>query len=290
MGDPVSYPQDVLRCLQLVELDMLRDLDRVCRELGLSYWLDSGTCLGAVRHGGFIPWDDDIDIGMPLDDYLRFQEQAPQLLPDNLTMHTCENTPHMPVLWTKVFLKGTRFMERRDCEAGLEQGIFIDIFPYINVDERPKVSERQHRGFSLCQNLSYLNVFAHPATYNYSKNARLAALACVLVHNTVARPFTPQRMARRAQRLMKVEQPGNEWRPVYAFASLKKNLPGELLLPVQPISFEGETFMGPADPAGYLAALYGNSYMELPPENKRHTHMPDILDFGDGINVMDTLR
>ena len=127
-------------------------------------------------------------------------------------------------------------------------------------------------------------------TYNYSKNARLAALACVLVHNTVARPFTPQRMAKRAQRLMKVEQPGNEWRPVYAFASLKKNLPGELLLPVQPISFEGETFMGPADPAGYLTALYGSTYMELPPENKRHTHMPDILDFGDGINVMDTLR
>ena len=68
----MQYEQDELRRLQLVELDILRDIDKVCREHGIRYFLDSGTLLGAVRHGGFIPWDDDVDLGMPRHDYERF--------------------------------------------------------------------------------------------------------------------------------------------------------------------------------------------------------------------------
>ena len=286
MNEGKGYPEDVLRRLQLIELDMLRAIDQTCSELGISYWLDSGTCLGAVRHGGFIPWDDDIDIGMPLEDYRRFLREAPAALPAGLSLHTCENTPNLPTLWAKIYLDGTRFCSSRDVEAGLEQGIFVDVFPYVNVDERAEVAERQHRRLALCQNLSYLNVFAHPATYRYSNNARLARIACEVAHATIARPFTPSRMARRAERIYAVERPGNEWRPLFAFANLKKNLPTEALLPVRPIDFEGETFMGPANPDLYLRTLFGN-YMELPPEDKRHAHTPATLDFGDGVNVME---
>ena len=286
MGEREGYPEDVLRRLQQVELEMLRRIDRACRAIGVSYWLDSGTCLGAVRHGGFIPWDDDIDIGMPLDDYLRFLEEAPAVLGEGLSLHTCDNTPNLPVLWAKIYLDGTRFNSARDIEAGLEQGIFVDVFPYVNVDERPEVAERQHRRLALCQNLSYLNVFAHPATYRYSKNARLARLVCEVAHATVARPFTPSRMARKAARIARVERPGDEWRPLFAFANLKQSLPTKALLPTRPIEFEGETFMGPADPDLYLRTLYG-SYMKLPPEDRRHTHTPEVLDFGDGVNLMD---
>lgn len=282
-----TYPDETLRRLQLVELDMLRAIDGVCRELGISYWLDSGTCIGAVRHGGFIPWDDDIDLGMPLEDYRRFLREAPRALPKGLSLHTCDNTPNLPVLWAKVFLDGTRFCSARDLEAGLVQGIFIDVFPYVNVDERPEVARRQHKRLALCQNLSYLNVFAHPATYQYARSARLAALACEVAHMTIARPFTPSRMARRAEGIMEVERPGALWRPAFAFASLKEDLPGEALLPVRPIEFEGETFMGPADPDRYLRVLYGDGYMQLPPKEKRHAHTPEVLDFGDGVNVME---
>ena len=123
VGEREGYPEDVLRRLQQVELEMLRRIDRACRAIGVSYWLDSGTCLGAVRHGGFIPWDDDIDIGMPLDDYHRFLEEAPAVLGEGLSLHTCDNTPNLPVLWAKIYLDGTRFSSARDIEAGLEQGI-----------------------------------------------------------------------------------------------------------------------------------------------------------------------
>ena len=76
----MQYDDRDLRKLQLLELRILKEIDRVCRELGITYFLDSGSVLGALRHGGFIPWDDDIDLGMPRADYDRFVAEAPALL------------------------------------------------------------------------------------------------------------------------------------------------------------------------------------------------------------------
>ena len=66
-----------LRRAQLKQLSILEEIDRICRKHSIRYWLDGGSLLGAVRHGGFIPWDDDIDIAMPLEDMQRFVEIAP---------------------------------------------------------------------------------------------------------------------------------------------------------------------------------------------------------------------
>ena len=76
----MQYEQATLRRLQMMELEILEAIDSVCREHGITYFLDSGTVLGARRHGGFIPWDDDIDLGMPREDYERFLEVAPVAL------------------------------------------------------------------------------------------------------------------------------------------------------------------------------------------------------------------
>ena len=76
-----EYPPGTLARVQQIETNMLEAVDRICRKHGLTYWIDGGTCLGAVRHKGFIPWDDDIDVGMPMDDFLRFEELAKTELP-----------------------------------------------------------------------------------------------------------------------------------------------------------------------------------------------------------------
>ena len=89
MNTPLQIHQRKhLRAVQLKQLDILCEIDRICRAEGIDYWLDGGTLLGAVRHGGFIPWDDDIDIAMRLADLPRFVEAARRNLPPHLLMQT----------------------------------------------------------------------------------------------------------------------------------------------------------------------------------------------------------
>ena len=76
-----EYKRRTLRQCQLKQLGILEEIDRICRKHDISYWLDGGSLLGAVRHGGFIPWDDDIDIAMSLADLERFKSVAPKELP-----------------------------------------------------------------------------------------------------------------------------------------------------------------------------------------------------------------
>ena len=98
----MQYELSILRRLQLVELGILNDINRVCREYGIAYWLDSGSVLGACRHGGFIPWDDDIDLGMPRDDYERFLEVAPTALGARYCVTSSRTNPHQAALFSKV--------------------------------------------------------------------------------------------------------------------------------------------------------------------------------------------
>ena len=88
-----AYVADHLRACQLKQLSILEEVDRICKKHGIGYWLDGGSLLGAVRHGGFIPWDDDIDIGMTKSDLERFEKIAPAELPETLFLQTRRSDP-----------------------------------------------------------------------------------------------------------------------------------------------------------------------------------------------------
>ena len=82
-----------LRACQLRQLEILKEIDRICQKHHIEYWLDGGSLLGAVRHQGFIPWDDDIDIAMSVEDEHRFEEVAPKELPPHLFLHSPRTDP-----------------------------------------------------------------------------------------------------------------------------------------------------------------------------------------------------
>ena len=118
-----------LRAIQLRELDILRDFHRVCQALGLTYYLTAGTLLGAVRHQGFIPWDDDIDVAMPRADYERFIREGQALLDAGLFVQSWRTEPNFPYEFAKIRQRGTRTDEPILRAIAMDQGIFIDIFP-----------------------------------------------------------------------------------------------------------------------------------------------------------------
>jgi lipopolysaccharide cholinephosphotransferase len=134
-----------LRQAQLKMLGMLQAVDAICKKHGLDYWLDAGTLLGAVRHQGFIPWDDDMDIGMTRASYEAFLRIAPAELPNHIWLQTSETDKGYYNLGAplKIRDKNSYYLEKH--ETGNElyvQGIFIDVFVYDKMPADPKLRKR----------------------------------------------------------------------------------------------------------------------------------------------------
>ncbi len=279
----VNYDDATLRRLQLVELEILKAVDAVCREHGITYFLDSGTALGARRHCGFIPWDDDIDIGMPRDDYERFLQVAPAALGEGFEVASPESDERLAGLFAKVWKRGTKFRTKETEDAGVDQGIFIDVFPYDLVAGDPGAAKKQLRSCLLWQSASYLY---HSKAINVPHGGAVGAvesLGCRAVHRVVHAAGSPAGIFGR------FTAAATSARNDAAATSLacmnytnSGTYPVDMLLPPAPISFEGCEFFGPADIEGYLRTMFGEHWNELPPESERRNHAPEELDFGDG--------
>ncbi len=121
----------LLRRQQLRMLELLVEVDRICRKHGIRYWLSSGTLIGAARHKGFIPWDDDLDIEMLLPDYKRLMKVLPQELPDTMALQSVETDPNYFFFYAKVRDRRSHLQENnRYDRVWKERGIYIDIFPF----------------------------------------------------------------------------------------------------------------------------------------------------------------
>ena len=112
---------------------LLRELDRVCKQLDIPYYLFAGTLLGAVRHRNLIPWDDDLDVVMLRWDYERFLKEAPELLDSSLFTLQAEGPPHWPMFFSKLRLNKTACLEPyHPKDPASHQGVYIDVFPCDN--------------------------------------------------------------------------------------------------------------------------------------------------------------
>lgn len=138
-----------LRTIQLIELEMLCELDRICKKCGIKYNIIAGTLLGAVRHGGFIPWDDDADVAMMREEYEKFRLACDsELDKSRFYFQDHRNTPGYRWGYGKLRRKETLFLRQNQEHMPYEQGIFIDIFPLDYVPEN-----------KLCRTLHYFHSF-----------------------------------------------------------------------------------------------------------------------------------
>ncbi len=279
-----QYPGDSLQRLQETATDILSKIDSACREHDIEYFIVGGTLLGSVRHGGFIPWDDDIDIAMPYEDFIRFVEIADEILPEGYSCHTPFNTPGFSTLWAKVYRDGTRYIAKSIAQAGCEQGIFVDVFPYIRLSKDEKEAQKQIKGLSLAQKKLYLHFIAHPHMPSNTRFQGVKQALCALIHHTIAKRWTPERIVASIDRYIHPKNPGDMWvNSGYADWGSHND---SSLFPTIEVPFGDLTLKAPRVPEHYLEKIYGD-YMTPPPVGERNYDIPMILDFGDGINVME---
>lgn len=129
---------------QAAMVEMLCEFDRICRKFDIKYSLFAGTLLGAVRHKGFIPWDDDVDVIMARQEYEKFMQLAPDEINSDKFYLQSEYSKHWPMFFSKLRLNGTACIERyhpRDFKTHM--GVYIDIFPCDNLSDNPIVKKLQ---------------------------------------------------------------------------------------------------------------------------------------------------
>lgn len=133
--------KEELRTVQLAMLEILKDVDCVCRKHNIKYWLTSGTLLGAVRHNGFIPWDDDLDIAMLREDYDHFLEIAQKEFGNRYFLQNWQTEKNYGLPFSKVRKNKTEYIEAGSRDTYTNHGLYIDVFCFENYPEFTKQQE-----------------------------------------------------------------------------------------------------------------------------------------------------
>lgn len=247
-----------LRLLQKHLLILLDHFDKICKENNIRYWLSSGTCLGAVRHEGFIPWDDDIDVEMLREDYLKFVDV---FVPDeDFILQTYKNDLYYTEPFPKLRLKKTYVNEGRLTPLYLNKGVFLDIF--VMEESTFFVAKFCHLVLGTLRHLSY-----HMSSSNTIHNLLFKILKKM--------SFQIIDMMRKINSMLK----NGKLRHTIGTGVVKNIRKKEEIFPLSNALFEGKEYPIPGKANLYLKRMFGN-YMEIP--STIHTHsLRDIVFLSD---------
>lgn len=227
----------LLRQHQLRILEILKFFDKVCKENNVPYWLSAGTCLGAVRHGGFIPWDDDVDVEILREDWPRLEKAL--LAQTEYDLQTRETDPDYFLPFAKLRDKHSYMEEVMVDRPYKYNGVFIDIFQL-----EPTLYWVSWLAYWV--KVCLRKIFRSRSTYRFAMKFYFGFFIPSL--RLICRLFCN----------------GNILRHVIGFFFYKKIRRREQLFPLAEIKFEDYLFPIPHDVDGYLRLLYGDDYMTLP--------------------------
>lgn len=258
--------------LHKVDMDIVKEVVRICDAHGFKYYMLGGTMLGAIRHKGFIPWDDDIDLGMPRDDYEAFLEIAQKELPEYLRVVNYRNDPNYQYYITRVQDTQTRVVEERIGNDSKYTCASIDIFP---IDGTPNNA--------LARKIYFFRVLYHRALMSLcykdsidrkrKRSAKEKLLLWVMERIPVEKLTTPYKQKCKIDKLLrsqKVEGSAYIGNIMGAYRT-REIVPADFYGEGAYYPFEDMQLRGMAKADEYLTFTYGD-YMKLPPEDQRKTH------------------
>lgn len=247
-----------IKDVQAKMLNILLEVDRICKKHHIKYILDGGTMLGAVRHRGFIPWDDDLDIAMLRIEYEKFVQVCKTELCDEFFFQHIRSEKLYPLHFGKMKLKNTRYVENDYRGLNINHGVYIDIFPMDKITPVTKLF--QYKFISFLYGIRLKKIGLDVVGRKLWKRI-LMNIFSILPLSVINR-WTEQVMTlneiKKTELVNKVCHPG-EIRPDY---------PSDIYTNVIEIEFEGHQFPVPKNYDSFLRGRYGD-YMELPPLEKR---------------------
>ena len=264
--------------LRKAQIYILNEIKRICVSNHIDYFLDGGSMLGAVRHQGFIPWDDDIDVGMTIKNYRKFLAIAEQELGTDFFVDNYEHNEEYALVFSKIRLKGTTYIELKGNADALHNEIFVDVFPYYYVSDNIVVRNLEAQKMRiLSQTLlekSRCRVWAGEGVVKRLKFIPIDLLSVFL---------SKKYMYRKMEKIL-VRHNNTNYMCVHAGGRFYSywNMPSEIFRNYVMASFEGELYPILREYDRYLTIGYGD-YMKLPPENKRMTHNIVKLELGSYI-------
>lgn len=263
------YKNISIKEAQGIMLDILIEFDRVCKENNLTYFLDWGTLLGAVRHKGFIPWDDDVDVSMPREDFEKLKTLYNEFSED-FFLQTPETDKHYKYYYIPMKIRHNKSRYVEVVENGDEKfnnGIYIDVFPldklpkgklnykiqnlYKYIVERAPIIDIKYRDLSLRRKIIY------PLVYFFTKTLTVKG-----------RKKIEDFFIYKCKSYEDMYWGGID----LCFKHIYKK---EEIFPLKEIEYENNIFMGPNKPDSILTSMYGD-YLTLPPENDRFSHSKNI--------------
>lgn len=268
---------EMLPRVKETELEILKVVDKFCKENNIKYSLAYGTLLGAVRHKGFIPWDDDIDIFMLREDYERFIDLWLNNPVDGYILENKRTNPYFDQCFTKIrkdhttYLQESRYGDRDEKEAKFHTGIFIDVFPLDKVADNSLQQK--------LQKIYAMMYFLYTRGFAFERGSSIVKIGCKLLLGVVPKNKYLDTALKFEKKLKKYNNTNNNLICFDTMEDLSRNFDSEMMNEVVDIEFENAKFKAVKDYKGFLTEQYGD-YMQLPPEEERvWYHHPIVIDF-----------
>jgi len=264
----------LLRKVQLTQLEILKEIDFLCKKNSIQYFLIGGSAIGAVRHKGFIPWDDDIDLGMMRKDYQKFINICQRDLEKKYFLQTNETDKLYPHYYAKIRKNNTTFIEEgtRELGAAIHQGVFVDIFPLDNISNQKIIAFLHFKLVHLFISIS--------STYakNYPKS-RIKKYLKLFFAKSILFFFSKTTLDRLAYKLSTrlIEKSTYNVVNFYGRHGLKEMVPKHYYNNGIQLEFEAFKFPVPEKWEKFLTHIYGD-FMRIPNKSQREIHSVTNVD------------